>query len=83
MKITHKKEEVTTVDLNSLPSGTVFRFPDNTTLYVKGSVSESPNVTINSDRAITLRLSDGNVTAPSIWCRVIPVSAELLVDNTQ
>ncbi|AFU62532.1 hypothetical protein NJ01_112 [Escherichia phage NJ01] len=82
MKITHKKEEVTTVDLNSLPSGTVFRFPDNTTLYVKGSVSESPNVTINSDRAITLRLSDGNVTAPSIWCRVIPVSAELLVDNT-
>lgn len=83
MKITHKKEEVTTVDLNSLPSGTVFKFPDNTTLYVKGSVSESPNVTINSDRAITLRLSDGNVTAPSIWCRVIPVSAELLVDNTQ
>lgn len=82
MKITHKKEEVTTVDLNSLTSGTVFRFPDNTTLYVKGSVSESPNVTINSDRAITLRLSDGNVTAPSIWCRVIPVSAELLVDNT-
>ena len=82
MKITHKKEEVTTVDLNSLPSGTVFRFPDNTTLYVKGSVSESSSVTINSDRAITLRLSDGNVTAPLIWCRVIPVSAELLVDNT-
>lgn len=82
MKITHKKEEVTTIDLNSLPSGAVFKFPDNATLYVKGSVSASPNVTINSDRSITLRLSDGNVTAPSIYCRVIPVSAELLVDNT-
>ncbi|BEH83324.1 hypothetical protein [Escherichia phage phiEc_1] len=82
MKITHKKEEVSTVDINSLPSGAVFKFPESSTLYVKGSVSESPNVTVNSDRAITLRLSDGNVTAPSIWCRVVPVSAELLVDNT-
>lgn len=82
MKITHKKEEVTTTDLNSLPSGSVFKFPDSATLYVKGSVSASLNVTVNSDRAITLRLSDGNVTAPSIYCRVIPVPAELLVDNT-
>ena len=66
MKITHKREEVSTVDINSLPSGAVFKFPESSTLYVKGSVSESPNVTVNSDRAITLRLSDGNVTAPSI-----------------
>lgn len=82
MKITHKKEEVTTVDIQSLPSGAVFKFPESATLYVKGSVSESTSVIVNSDRAITLRLSDGNVTAPSIWCRVVPVSAELLVDNT-
>lgn len=82
MKITHKKEEVTKVGLNALPSGAVFKFPESDTLYVKGTVSESPNVTVNSDRVLTLRLSDGNVTAPSSWCLVVPVSAELLVDNT-
>lgn len=82
MKITHKKEEVTKVDLNALPSGAVFKFPESATLYVKGTVSESPNVTINSDRVLSLRLSDGNVTAPARWCQVVPVSAELLVDNT-
>lgn len=82
MKITHKKEEVTKIGLNALPSGAVFKFPESDTLYVKGAVSESPNVTVNSDRVLTLRLSDGNVTAPSSWCQVVPVSAELLVDNT-
>lgn len=82
MKITHKKEEVTTVDLNSLPSGAVFKFPESATLYVKGIVSESPNVTVKSDRVLALCLSDGNVIAPSSWCKVVPVSAELLVDNT-
>lgn len=82
MKITYKKEEVTKVGLNALPSGAVFKFPESDTLYVKGIVSESPNVTVNSDRVLTLRLSDGNVTAPSSWCQVVPVSAELLVDNT-
>lgn len=82
MKITHKKEEVTKVDLNALPSGAVFKFPESATLYVKGTVSESPNVTVNSDRVLALRLSDGNVTAPARWCLVVPVSAELLVDNT-
>lgn len=82
MKITHKKEEeVTKVDLNTLPSGAVFKFPESATLYVKGTVSESPNVTVNSDRVLSLRLSDGNVTAPSSWCQVIPVSAELLVSD--
>ena len=82
MKITHKKEEVAKVDLNALPSGAVFKFPEGDTLYVKGTVSESTSVTVNSDRVLTLRLSDGNVTAPHIWCQVVPVSAELLVDNT-
>ncbi|QBQ76531.1 hypothetical protein PQC57_gp103 [Escherichia phage vB_EcoP_WFI101126] len=53
MKITHKKEEVTKVDLNTLPSGAVFKFPESATLYVKGTVSESPNVTVNSDRVLS------------------------------
>ena len=82
MKITHKKEEVTKIGLNALPSGAVFKFPESDTLYVKGAVSESPNVTVNSDRVLTLRLSDGNVTAPYGEWQVVPVSAELLVDNT-
>ena len=79
MKITHK---MTKVDLNALPSGAVFKFPESATLYVKRTVSESPNVIVNSDRVLALRLSDGNVTAPPSWCLVVPVSAELLVDNT-
>ena len=81
MKITHKKEEVTKVDLNALPSGAVFKFPESATLYVKGTVSESPNVTVNSDRVLTLRLYDGNVTALGSTRQVVPVSAELLVSG--
>jgi hypothetical protein len=83
MKITYKKEEVEAVELSSLANGSVFKFPHNEDLYVKGIVTLSPNIKIPDNRIPTLRLGDGVVSAPLGRCQVVPVSAELLVDNTQ
>lgn len=81
MKITYKKEGVKTVELQSLDDGSIFKFPDNADLYVKGVVTLSPNVKVPDNRILTLRLKDGVASAPISRCQVIPVSAELLVSD--
>lgn len=78
MKITKKVDRV---PLESLENGTVFKHPDSDTLYVKGFVHGTTNVSVNSGRTLALRLRDGLVTAPDSTCRVVPVSAELLVSD--
>ena len=78
MKITNRTDRVT---LGSLKNGEVFKHPDSDTLYVKGFISETPNVSVNSGRTLALRLHDGLVTAPDSKCQVVPVPAELLVSN--
>ncbi|UCR92016.1 hypothetical protein PQC59_gp095 [Escherichia phage vB_EcoP_IMEP8] len=78
MKITKRVDRV---PLESLENGAVFKHPDSDTLYVKGFVHGTPNVSVNSGRTLALRLHDGLVTAPDSTCQVVPVSAELLVSN--
>lgn len=78
MKITNRTD---CVRLESLENGAVFKHPDSDTLYVKGFVHNTPNVSVNSGRTLALRLCDGLVTAPESTCQVIPVSAELLVSS--
>lgn len=78
MKITNRTDRV---QLESLENGSVFRHPDSDTLYVKGFVHSTPNVSVVSGRTLALRLRDGLVTAPDSTCQVVPVSAELLVSG--
>lgn len=56
MKITKRVDRV---PLESLENGAVFKHPDSDTLYVKGFVHGTPNVSVNSGRTLALRLHDG------------------------